>query len=69
LTRRRILSFAASLLLVGAGWSRAQSPEEVSAARLMDDLMWNRGPIGGPFALSIRQARRAQTRISAANYC
>jgi protein SCO1/2 len=22
-----------------------------SAAKLMDDLMWNRGPIGGPFAL------------------
>jgi protein SCO1/2 len=51
LTRRRILSFAAGLLLAGAGWSRAQSPEEVSAARLMDDLMWNRGPIGGPFLL------------------
>ena len=49
--RRRILSIAASLLLAGAGWSRAQSPEETSAARLMDDLMWNRGPIGGPFAL------------------
>jgi len=51
LTRRRILSFAAGLLLAGAGRSRAQSPEEISAARLMDDLMWNRGPIGGPFAL------------------
>ena len=25
--------------------------EQPSAARLMDDLMWNRGPIGGPFAL------------------
>ena len=51
--RRRILSLAAGgLLLAGAGWSsRAQSLEERSAARLMDDLMWNRGPIGGPFAL------------------
>jgi protein SCO1/2 len=39
-------------MLAGAGRSlRAQSPEDRSAARLMDDLMWNRGPIGGPFAL------------------
>jgi cytochrome oxidase Cu insertion factor (SCO1/SenC/PrrC family) len=50
--RRRFLGFAAGLLLAGAGCSsRAQTPEETSAARLMDDLMWNRGPIGGPFAL------------------
>jgi cytochrome oxidase Cu insertion factor (SCO1/SenC/PrrC family) len=50
--RRRFLGLAAGLLVAGTGyWSRAQSPEETSAARLMDDLMWNRGPIGGPFAL------------------
>jgi cytochrome oxidase Cu insertion factor (SCO1/SenC/PrrC family) len=51
--RRRILSLAAGgLLLAGGGWSsRAQSPDERSAARLMDDLMWNRGQIGGPFVL------------------
>ena len=51
-TRRRFLGLAAGLLLAGAGWSsRAESPEGASATRLMDDLMWNRGPIGGPFAL------------------
>jgi protein SCO1/2 len=51
-SRRRILGLAAGLLLAGAGWpSWAQTPDETSAARLMDDLMWNRGPIGGPFAL------------------
>ena len=51
-TRRSFLGLAASLLLADAGCSsRAQSPEETSAAQLMDDLMWNRGPIGGPFAL------------------
>jgi cytochrome oxidase Cu insertion factor (SCO1/SenC/PrrC family) len=50
--RRRLLGLAAGLLLAGAGCSsRAQTSEETSAARLMDDLMWNRGPIGGPFAL------------------
>jgi protein SCO1/2 len=50
--RRRLLGLAAGLVLVGAGCSsRAQTSEEMSAARLMDDLMWNRGPIGGPFAL------------------
>jgi protein SCO1/2 len=51
--QRRFLGIAAGLLLAGTGLSsRAQSPEETSAARLMDDLMWNRGPIGGPFALT-----------------
>jgi cytochrome oxidase Cu insertion factor (SCO1/SenC/PrrC family) len=28
-----------------------------SAAQLMDDLMWNRGPIGGPFALTDHTGR------------
>jgi protein SCO1 len=51
-TRRRLLGLAAGLLLAGPGRSlRAQSSEATSAAQLMDDLMWNRGPIGGPFAL------------------
>jgi cytochrome oxidase Cu insertion factor (SCO1/SenC/PrrC family) len=51
-TRRRFLDLAAGLLLASTGGSLwAQSPEESSSARLMDDLMWNRGPIGGPFAL------------------
>ena len=58
-TRRRFLGLAAGLLLAGVGWSsRAQSPEEASATRLMDDLMWNRGPIGGPFALIDHTGKR-----------
>jgi cytochrome oxidase Cu insertion factor (SCO1/SenC/PrrC family) len=31
--------------------SFAQTPDERTAARLMDDLMWGRGTIGGPFEL------------------
>jgi cytochrome oxidase Cu insertion factor (SCO1/SenC/PrrC family) len=51
-TRRCFLGLAAGLLLADArSSSRAQSPDEGPAARLMDDLMWGRGPIGGPFAL------------------
>jgi protein SCO1/2 len=51
-TRQCFLGLAVGLLLACTGLSlRAQSPDETSAARLMDDLMWNRGPIGGPFAL------------------
>ena len=30
----------------------AQAPSERSAAELMDAVMWNREPIGGPFALT-----------------
>ena len=59
--RRIVIGVTVSLLLADAGWSaRAQTPEETSAARLMDDLMWNRGPIGGPFAL-IDQAGEPRT--------
>jgi protein SCO1/2 len=29
----------------------AQEPDSARAARLMDDLMWGRGHVGGPFAL------------------
>jgi cytochrome oxidase Cu insertion factor (SCO1/SenC/PrrC family) len=51
-TRQCFLGLAVGLLLACTGWSlRAKSTDETSAARLMDDLMWNRGPIGGPFAL------------------
>jgi cytochrome oxidase Cu insertion factor (SCO1/SenC/PrrC family) len=51
-TRRQFLFLAGGFLPAGAGFSaRAQKSEETSAARLMDDLMWNHGPIGGPFAL------------------
>ena len=42
---------AAAILFATAGPTPAQEPEANLAARLMDDLMWNRGPVGGPFAL------------------
>src|SRR5215216_3977034 len=51
LTRRRMLV----PMLLGLGSlglpARAQSPPERSAAELMDAVMWNREPIGGPFVL------------------
>jgi cytochrome oxidase Cu insertion factor (SCO1/SenC/PrrC family) len=48
----RIIVFVAGLLLAAtADGVNAQQPDVELAARLMDDLMWNRGPIGGPFAL------------------
>jgi protein SCO1 len=51
-TTARVIGLAAGLLLAATGHPlRAQEPDENQAARLMDDLMWNRGPIGGPFAL------------------
>lgn len=50
---RRHLLGALILLAVGsvAPSSFAQAPER-SAAELMDAVMWNREPIGGPFALT-----------------
>jgi protein SCO1/2 len=51
-TTTRAISLAVGLLLAAtAGPLRGQQADETRAARLMDDLMWNRGPIGGPFTL------------------
>src|ERR1700716_126332 len=51
---------AALLLVTYAGAppsARAQAPER-SAAELMDAVMWNREPIGGPFALTDQNGAR-----------
>jgi protein SCO1/2 len=37
---------------------RLHAGEVPSAAQLMDDLMWERGPIGGPFALTDHHGKR-----------
>jgi protein SCO1/2 len=49
----RAALFAAALLFVPAAIA---AEEEPSAERLMDDLMWNPGPIGGPFTLTDQTA-------------
>jgi cytochrome oxidase Cu insertion factor (SCO1/SenC/PrrC family) len=46
-----LLCVACMLLLAGAFPARAQEADPAAAARLMDDLMWGRGPVGGPFEL------------------
>jgi cytochrome oxidase Cu insertion factor (SCO1/SenC/PrrC family) len=47
------LCLACTLLLTGAAAlvAHAQEPDQNAAARMMDDLMWGRGNIGGPFDL------------------
>jgi cytochrome oxidase Cu insertion factor (SCO1/SenC/PrrC family) len=46
------LAFALLFAVVGSGLLRAQEPARRSAAELMDVLMWNREPVGGPFSLT-----------------
>lgn len=47
-----LLGFAGGIALAAGGWLfAAQEPPPRSAAELMDALMWNREPVGGPFAL------------------
>jgi protein SCO1/2 len=52
--RHRLLGVAAAIAMtaVAAVAARAQEPDPARAARLMDDLMWNRGHVGGPFTLT-----------------
>jgi protein SCO1/2 len=54
------LGAAAIMLIAAAGSPHAQEPDPDRAARLMDDLMWGRGHVGGPFEL-IDQTGRTRT--------
>jgi len=47
----RGLAGALGLAAVIASSALAQEPDPDRAARLMDDLMWGRGHVGGPFTL------------------
>jgi cytochrome oxidase Cu insertion factor (SCO1/SenC/PrrC family) len=51
---RFCLSFLAAVTVVAAAAvaAPAQEPDPARAARLMDDLMWGRGHVGGPFELT-----------------
>lgn len=56
---RRAISGATMIAMIGVALSAAplpaaeqQAAPQPSAAQLMDDLMWSRGPIGGSFALT-----------------
>ena len=46
-----LLAVGASIVLTLLAPVRAQDESERSAAELMDVLMWNREPVGGPFVL------------------
>ena len=48
--KRRVIALVLLSLLGGSGQPLAQKSDR-SAAELMDVVMWNREPIGGPFAL------------------
>jgi cytochrome oxidase Cu insertion factor (SCO1/SenC/PrrC family) len=52
-SRARALVLVASLIASGFVFSAAlaAAEEQPSAAQMMDDLMYGRGPIGGPFTL------------------
>jgi cytochrome oxidase Cu insertion factor (SCO1/SenC/PrrC family) len=48
---RALITLGTLLLCLWPALVRAQHEPERSAAELMDVLMWNREPVGGPFAL------------------
>jgi cytochrome oxidase Cu insertion factor (SCO1/SenC/PrrC family) len=51
-TLARLLGVAATVAALLLAAAPIAAEDEPSAAQLMDDLMWGRGPIGGPFALT-----------------
>ena len=53
-------SWARALLVVASlfGWGPAAAAEQPSAAQMMDDLMYGRGSVGGPFTLTDQAGRQ-----------
>jgi protein SCO1/2 len=53
-------SRACALLVVASlfGWGPAAAAEQPSAAQMMDDLMYGRGSVGGPFTLTDQAGRQ-----------
>jgi protein SCO1/2 len=58
--RTLAVAFAGGILVAAAGWFllSPRDDEQRSAAELMDVVMWNREPIGGPFALIDHNGQR-----------
>ena len=53
------LAFAGGVAAAAFGWLFwSNGPEERSAAALMDAVMWNKEPVGGPFTLVDHDGRR-----------
>lgn len=50
-------AFAGGVVVAAGGWSLWPNAKEPSAAALMDAVMWNKGPIGAPFALTDQDGR------------
>lgn len=52
------LAFAGGVIAAAGTWALWPQPEEEpTAGALMDAVMWNKGPIGGPFALTDQDGR------------
>ena len=54
-----LLAFAVS---VDAGRAEDTPPDQATAAQMMDDLMYGRGTVGGPFTLTDQNGRRRSDR-------
>lgn len=63
------IAFACGIATAGGWWLLPGEPAQRSAAELMDVLMWDREPVGGPFALIDHTGSRAPMLISAASSC
>jgi cytochrome oxidase Cu insertion factor (SCO1/SenC/PrrC family) len=50
-TGANVLTLLVAALMLAASAIQAKEPDQARAARLMDDLMWGHGHIGGPFKL------------------
>ena len=51
-SQARALLLIASLLVSSQASAADQPPDQVTAAQMMDDLMYGRGTVGGPFTLT-----------------
>jgi cytochrome oxidase Cu insertion factor (SCO1/SenC/PrrC family) len=56
-TRRAIAALLMLGLAVGVAYAEDTPPDQAAAAQMMDDLMYGRGTVGGPFTLTDHMGR------------
>jgi protein SCO1/2 len=57
-SRARAMLLLASLFSGGFALAEEPPPDQTSAAQMMDDLMYGRGTVGGPFTLTDQMGRK-----------
>jgi cytochrome oxidase Cu insertion factor (SCO1/SenC/PrrC family) len=55
---RAVAALFAFMVAINGAWAEDTAPDQATAAQMMDDLMYGRGTVGGPFTLADSSGRQ-----------